>query len=200
MKLIDIMKLRRSRYQLTPSSPISDTQLKELLEEAITYTPSAFHSQSSRTILLLGDEHLKLWDIVKETLKEIVPPKAFVNTEAKLNTFAAGYGTILYFEDQDVVSSLQKDFPTYADNFPIWSNQSSGMLQYVVWTMLAEAGLGASLQHYNPLIDEKVAKAFDVPTNWKLISQMPFGVATGEDAPLEYMPIDKRLKIRGNEK
>ena len=31
---------------------------------------------------------------------------------------------------------------------------AAGMLQLAVWTALAEKGLGASLQHYNPLIDD----------------------------------------------
>lgn len=31
-----------------------------------------------------------------------------------------------------------------------------GMAEYATWLALTEAGLGASLQHYNPLIDEAV--------------------------------------------
>jgi predicted oxidoreductase (fatty acid repression mutant protein) len=44
-----------------------------------------------------------------------------------------------------------------------------------VWTALAEAGIGASLQHYAPLIDAEVARTWDVPLSWKLRAQMPFG-------------------------
>lgn len=46
--------------------------------------------------------------------------------------------------------------------------QSKGMAEYATWLALTEAGLGASLQHYNPLIDEAVAAAFDIPNNWRL--------------------------------
>ena len=28
--------------------------------------------------------------------------------------------------------------------------------QFAVWNVLAEQGIGASLQHYNPIIDEKL--------------------------------------------
>lgn len=153
MNFLDAMKKRRSIYHLTNTSPISDDRIKEILSDAVTYTPSAFHSQSSRVLLLLGDQHLKLWDIVKDTLRTIVPADKFAPTEAKINSFAAGHGTILYFEDMKTVEQLQKDVPLYAENFPIWSLQSAGMLQYVIWTAFASEGLGASLQHYNPLID-----------------------------------------------
>ncbi len=79
------------------------------------------------------------------------------------------------FEDSEVVESLQANFALYKDNFPTWSQQSSGMLQFAIWTALEIEGFGATLQHYNPLIDEEVRKEWDVPENWKLIAQMPFG-------------------------
>src|SRR5690606_22273637 len=95
--------------------------------------------------------------------------------DAKLNSFAAGAGTILFFEDQDTVKHMQEQFPLYADNFPIFSEQSGGMAQFAVWTALANVGIGASLQHYNPLIDAEVAKTWNLPASWKLRAQMPFG-------------------------
>lgn len=198
MNYIDMIKQRRSRYNITNASPISNQQIENIVGEAITYTPSAFHSQSSRVILLFGEQHLKLWDIVKETLRGMVPSDKFGPTEAKINSFAAGYGTILYFEDMDVVSQLQQDFKLYAENFPTFSNQSAGMLQFAVWTALANEGLGASLQHYNPIIDEKVAEEWNIPKGWKLLAQMPFGTPIGEDSELEYAPIENRLKVFGN--
>jgi len=40
--------------------------------------------------------------------------------------------------------------------------------------MLEDAGLGASLQHYNPLIDQETAETWDINPDWKLLAQMPF--------------------------
>ena len=42
--------------------------------------------------------------------------------------------------------------------FPIWSEQASGIVQFAVWTALAEAGISASLQDYNPVVDDAVTK------------------------------------------
>lgn len=198
MNFYDAMKNRRSRYDLTNASPISDEKIKQILADAITYTPSAFHSQSSRVVLLFGTRHQKLWDLVLDTLRAIVPPDKFASTEAKIASFAAGHGTVLYFEDMDTVEALQRDVPLYAENFPIWSLESAGMLQYVVWTALSQEGLGASLQHYNPLIDDAVRAEFGVPASWKLLGQMPFGTPGSEPDGLTYKSADERLIVQGD--
>lgn len=186
---------RRTNYTITDKSSVSDARIEEILRELVQYTPSAFHSQTSRVLLLLGAQHKKLWDTVMQTLSALVHPEAFATTEAKINSFAAGYGTILYFEDQDVVASLQEKFPLYKDNFPNWSQQSSAMLQYNVWTALSLEGLGVSLQHYNPIIDQQVATEFAVPTSWKLIAQMPFGISSAQPGPLEYNNLESRVRV-----
>lgn len=50
--------------------------------------------------MLFGDEHKKLWhNITKETLKEIVAKEIFTTTEKKIDSFAAGVGTVLFFEE-----------------------------------------------------------------------------------------------------
>lgn len=186
MNFYKAIQKRRTNYTITNETTITDARLEEIVMDMVKYTPSSFHSQSSRVVLLLGEKHKTLWEIVMQTLKAIVPVESFAATESKINSFAAGYGTILYFEDQDVVKGLQESFPAYKDNFPVWSNQSSGMLQANIWTALTTEGLGVSLQHYNPIIDVKVAQTFDIPTSWKLIAQMPFGVAATESKNLEY--------------
>ncbi|MNU09462.1 hypothetical protein D3C72_2560420 [compost metagenome] len=63
-----------------------------------------------------------------------------------------------------------------------------------MWTALEEEGLGASLQHYNPLIDEHVKNEWKLPENWKLIAQMPFGAPTFEPGDKEFQPIEERVK------
>lgn len=90
-----------------------------------------------------------------------MPEQAFAATEQKIDSFAAGAGSILFFEDMAVVKGLQEQFPLYADNFPIWSEQASGIAQFAVWTALAQENVGASLQHYNPLIDTQVQKEWE---------------------------------------
>ncbi len=184
---------RRSYYSISEKSLVSDTEIKNLIDLAVKHVPSAFNSQSTRTVLLLGKHHKKLWDITKDELKKIVDEKAFVNTKSKIeNAFQAGYGTVLFYEDQRVVKSLQEQFPLYSDNFPVWSQHTVAMHQYAIWMMLEEAGFGASLQHYNPLIDAEVAKTWDLDPEWVLVAQMPFGVPVNEPGKKEFEPLENR--------
>lgn len=188
------VKARRSIYGIGKERLISDEKLQEVIEYAVKHTPSAFNSQSARVLVLLDENHTKLWnEITKETLRAIVPADQFEATEGRMNGFAGGYGTVLFFEDQDVIKGLQEKLPTFADNFPKWSQHSSGMLQFVIWTALEKEGLGASLQHYNPLIDDQVKEEWDVPSNWELIAQMPFGNPTAPPGEKEFQPVEERV-------
>lgn len=125
-----------------------------------------------------------------------ISAEAFAKTEAKIDgCFASGHGTVLYFEDTSVVKKLQEAFPSYKDNFPTWSQHTSAMHQFAIWTMLEDMGLGASLQHYNPLIDDEVRRTWNLPGDWMLIAQMPFGTPTGEPGEKEFEDLSKRIKI-----
>lgn len=185
---------RRSCYSISNSSPISDEKIKEIIDFAVLHVPSAFNSQSTRVVLLLGEQHRKVWEITKEVLQSIVDKETFVQTKAKIEgCFECGYGTVLFFEDEKVVADLQRAFPTYKDNFPLWSLQTSAMHQFAVWTMLEDAGLGASLQHYNPLIDRKVAETWNISPDWRLIAEMPFGTPTESPGERTYEPLEERV-------
>ena len=186
---------RRSFYAISKEKVTTDEVIKEVIEKAVKNTPSPFNSQSARVVLLLEKHHDKLWDITKESLRKIVPAEQFAATEEKVNSFRNGYGTVLFFEDASVTESLQSQFPLYADNFPLWSQQSSGMHQYVIWTGLEIEGFGASLQHYNGLIEEDVKKEWNVPSNWKLIAQMPFGKPMAQPDEKQFQPLENRIKI-----
>lgn len=195
-KLKEALAHRRSYYSLTNKSSISDREIEDIVKFAVKHVPSAFNSQSTRLVLLLGEQHVKLWNIVKDTLQKIVSQEAFKATENKIDkSFLAGYGTVLFFEDQTIVEGLQKAFPLYHEKFPVWSEQTSAMHQLAVWTMLEDAGFGASLQHYNPLIDEAVIREWKLPENWILNAQMPFGVPLHEPDMKEFRPIEDRIRI-----
>lgn len=186
---------RRSIYGISKDSVVSEEKIREIIEHALTYTPSAFNSQSARIVLLLEAAHDRLWDITKEALRKIVPPDEFDATAAKIDAFQNGYGTVLFFEDQKVVESLQSQFPVYKNNFPVWSQQSNGMHQYVVWTALELEGLGATLQHYGELIEIQVKQEWNLPDHWKLIAQMPFGKPTAQPDPKEMQPLADRMRV-----
>ena len=104
---------------------------------------------------------------------------------------------MLWFEDQTVVQGLQAGFPLYADQFPIWSEHSSGMTQYVAWTALEAEGFGANLQHYSNLVEKQVQETWNVPATWSLKSQLIFGTAVGGAGDKTFAPLEDRVKVYG---
>ncbi|MGE4268570.1 MAG: nitroreductase family protein [Deferribacterales bacterium] len=194
-EFLNSVKARRTYYGISNEAIVPENVVESIVEQAVKYAPSSFNSQSSRVVVLFGKQHEKLWNIAKEALRKIVPAEAFAQTEEKIDSFKAGYGSVLYFEDQTVIKGLQESFPPYAANFPVWSNHSSGMLQFVVWTALEQTGLGASLQHYNPLIDADVKKEWNIPESWSLLAQMPFGKPVAQPGEKEFAPIETRMKV-----
>ncbi|SOE48149.1 Nitroreductase family protein [plant metagenome] len=194
---LDALKQRRTQYALGRNVTQSKDALVALIQDAIKHSPSSFNSQSSRALVLFGAESDKLWSLATDEVRKVAPAEGFEKTEAKLKSFAAGVGTVLFFEDQDVVKKLQEQFALYADNFPVWSEQAGGMAQLSVWSTLAVAGVGASLQHYNPLIDNAVAREWNIPASWKLRAQMPFGSNEAPFGDKAFMDDAERFRVAG---
>lgn len=194
--LKEALKHRRSYYEIEAKTPVSDEEITDMIRLAVETTPSAFNSQSARLVLLLGEQHKKLWQIVRDVLQKIVAVHAFEATSRKIEkSFASGYGTVLFFEDRTTVESLQKAYPSYRDKFPEWSEHTSAMHQFVVWTLLENVGFGASLQHYNPLIDQAVAAEWRLPESWRLVAQIPFGMPLSFPEKKEMRPVEERMKV-----
>jgi len=185
---------RRTIYTLNKNITVSNARIREIVEFAVKHIPSSFNSQSSRTIILFGAHHDKFWAKTKDVLKAMVSEEQFKATGPRIDGFAAGAGTILFFEDQDVVRGMQEKFATYADKFPIYAGHTSGMVQFFCWAALENEGLGCNLQHYNPLVDEFVQQEWHAPKSWALQAQMVFGHPTAGPGEKTFTPIENRVK------
>ncbi|EOA83355.1 uncharacterized protein SETTUDRAFT_164775 [Exserohilum turcica Et28A] len=195
---LDAVKDRRTIYQLNKQAPISDKQITDLAEKALLHVPSSFNSQSTRLVVLLNADHDQFWDYVLEVLKPIVPADQFAQSETRVNSFKAAYGTILFYEDPEPVENLRKAFPIYAHHFGDWSDQTNAMHQYALWVALEAEGFGANLQHYNPLVDPKAAERWNIPVAWKLRAQLVFGGRAGEPGEKKHEETHgKRLFVHG---
>ncbi len=191
---LNSIKTRRTIYAIGKNVTVDQAKIEETIREAVKQSPSAFNSQTSRVVTLYGESHTNFWNIVRETLRKIVPAEAFEGTNQKIDSFAAGFGTALFYEDQDVVKGLQEQFALYADNFTVWSEHSSAIAQFATWTALSEIGIGASLQHYNPIVDAEVAETYDIPANWKLRAQLVFGSIEAPAGDKPFMDDAARFK------
>ena len=190
MNIIKSLEKRRTYYNIDKNLPVSEKEITDKIKEVTELVPDAFNMKSARVVVLFCEKHDNLWDEIYNVFEGKV-------LREKIDSFKAGAGTVLYLYDENTVKKMQEDFSTYADNFPVWANQANGMLQISIWSMLRELNVGASLQHYNPVIDEKVKELFDIPKEYKLLAQMPFGgiVSEPEEKEKEKEDIDKRVKI-----
>ncbi|HJA72651.1 MAG TPA: nitroreductase family protein [Candidatus Limosilactobacillus faecipullorum] len=195
-EMLNLEKQRRTIYALGKKVDFANAEIADLIKNVMKQAPTAFNSQTTRAVIAFGDSHDKVWEIVRENLRKVVKDdEAFKTTSAKIDGFKAAYATVLFFTDMDVVHNLEEQFPAYADNFYDWSEQAMGNSNFAVWTALAENGLGVSLQHYNPLIDEDIRAAFDVPASWRLRAEMPFGSIEQGAGDKEFMADEDRFKV-----
>lgn len=182
-QFLEELRKRRSIYHLGKKVTHSQEDLIAYIKEAVYCCPSVFNCQSARVVILVQNSHEQFWTMVKEIQKKYMHEKVYDGMALKIDDCIAAYGTILYFEDQNVLQKLQKLRPLQADDFEVWSEQSSGMVQFAVWSLLASLDLGAALHHYNPNINEQVLQQYDLPAHWQLKAQMTFGsIMTPADA------------------
>ncbi|MFW5888965.1 MAG: nitroreductase family protein [Bacillota bacterium] len=195
MDFLESLKIRRSNYNINNDINLSDKKLKTFLAEILKNTPSAFNSQSQRMLLLLNEKHNLFWDKLLLILKDLVKAENFKKTKTKIAGFKAGYGTILFFDDEKITNELMEKYPLYKENFRKWAIEQNGMLQINIWVGLRTKNIGASLQHYNELIEKFVYDEFNLPKHWKLTAQMPFGNIVKEAKKKDQMAIDKRFIV-----
>jgi hypothetical protein len=103
---LTLAKKRRTIYALEKDIKVPEAEIINTIKEAVKQAPSAFNSQSSRVVILLGKEHTRFWELTREQLKKIVPAEKFQVMSDKVDGFAAAAGSVLFFEDQEVVKTL----------------------------------------------------------------------------------------------
>ena len=198
---IEAISHRRSNYHLENISPVATSHILNTIDTILSVAPSPFNVQSARIVVLFDEQHIALWDIVERELESRIPKDIFSKTRQKLHkSFRSGYGTILFYEDEFSLNKLRIDTPDYAEHITQWAEHSAGMLQFAIWTALEDMGFGASLQHYNPLIDKAVSERWLIEKGWRLIAQMPFGLPKDNPAPhIQKIPIHQRRLVFGFE-
>ena len=184
---------RRESHTLTPFSIFHS-----LILSAVREAPSAFNSQSSRVVILLGAEHDAYWnDIVLPDLAKVMDAESLERQKERIAGFKAGYGTVLFFEDEAVITGFQKNIPQYAHMFGTWSHHGSGMSQIYVWNTVEAAGYGANLQHYGGVTESSLQTKYSLPPTWKAQAELVFGSVKSPAGEKTYVDDAERFKIFG---
>ncbi len=114
VSFLELIKNRRSIYAIGNNLSQTNDEIEKLIQKHIRLV--LLHlTLNHLALFLFGQSHQKFWDTVLEVLKSIIPAEAVSGTEQKIQSFAAGAGTVLFYEDQNVVKSLQEQFEAYAE-------------------------------------------------------------------------------------
>ncbi len=193
-KYIDVIKTRRSESKLKKRKQLNYETVVTNIKEAVNLTPSAFNSQSASVVVLFDQQHDDFWDEVLNEILPFVPEDKQQGSINKIEAFKNGNGTIVFLEDTSVLNELQAKFPLYQENVSLWSDQGQGFVQYAVWLMLTQMDLYASLQHYNPLVNEFIYHHYGIDKKYKIVAQMPFGEADQLITPRKQKDINERVR------
>lgn len=185
---IEIIKKRRSYYNLSEDVDLTNEEIKYLVEDVMNITPSHMNAETTRVVLLFDDKSKDFWTRVNETFDNSI-------NEEKFHGFYHAKGTALIFIDMNEIRDQEKNIPSYKDYFETWGQHSAAMLQLNLWQALRDEKIGASNQHYNPVIDEWVKEVYDLPEYWELVAQMPFGKIEEGPDPKEKKAIEEKLKV-----
>ena len=198
-EFLQVIQNRRTIYELSKKPILADDALVQYIRELVKEAPSSFNVQSSRVVVLLGDQHNKYWnEIVPRAVSASVSDEALETMRPKLQNFAKAYGTILFFEDEKLIKAQQEQFPMFASGFPTWSLHASGMAQIYTWSGLEAAGYGANLQHYGNLTGDMLKKEYSLPESFQIQSEMVFGYPEGLAQEKEYNPDHERVIAYGH--
>jgi hypothetical protein len=70
-----IKKNRRTYYGISDKSTLSNEQITALVGKAVKYAPTSFNMQQNRVIVVTGEKHRKVWDLIIEAQKANDPSK-----------------------------------------------------------------------------------------------------------------------------
>ncbi len=107
MGIQESLAKRRTYYNINKELPVAEEEVVALVENTTELVPDAFNMKSARVIVVTKAKQDELWDAIYEAFGGKV-------AREKIDSFKAGYGTLLYFYDEDVVKGLQEQFPLYA--------------------------------------------------------------------------------------
>lgn len=173
-------KQRRSVYGLTNTSKISDGRIQKVIEDVLSFTPSSYNTQPLRIVLVTGAKQAQLWDIVATAAEPILKAageEVWNKMNGMFQMFKNTYGSVVFFDDTDVITESGKTHASAAHMFEEFSHHASGMAQILVWTALEIEGLGANLQHMNaiPPVEAAIKTFLGVPESYKLRAHLNFG-------------------------
>jgi len=145
------------------------------LQDAVARTPSAF-GVTPWQIVILQEQRDAFWDEVAAAFRDGLEGDRLERYLNRLDGFRPGAGVILIYEDLAARPALHQNWGLSEQTAHDFVQQGLGMLQLAIWLVLTEEGLVTSLQHWDWLIQDRMATLLELPSErYQLISVLPVG-------------------------
>lgn len=103
---------------------MTDDELFTLVQQAVKHAPTPYNTQFTAAVLVVGEKHAELWDVIKKgleggststvgRLEHTLTVAAAGNSHGAQmagSAFRGGYGTVLFFNDRDVLKQAEEAF------------------------------------------------------------------------------------------
>jgi hypothetical protein len=96
-EFIKAISYRRSVYPLSDKVSVSDDRIVEIVKEVLAVSPSSYNTQPMRVAIMLGEQHKKLWQIVREQALPLLQgagEEIVAAMTQRFDTFQAAYGSV----------------------------------------------------------------------------------------------------------
>lgn len=187
-----LLAQRRSIRRLAGGAFAPETVAR--LRDAVVRTPSAF-GVTPWQVVILHEQRETFWDEVAAAFRAGLDGDRLQRYLERLEGFRSGAGVILIYEDLAARPALHQGWGLSEQTAHDFVQQGLGMLQLAIWLVLTEDGLVASLQHWDWLIQDRLATLLDLPTErYRLVSVLPVGepAEPARDTP----PLDPAQVLR----
>jgi predicted oxidoreductase (fatty acid repression mutant protein) len=178
-----LMRDRRSIRRLAPGPFTDDT--RQRLREAVRLTPAAYNLPPWH-VVLVHEHRDDFWSEVETGFREHLCGERLERYLDRLDGFRAGVAVALIFADQRVDRILREEKGVSAQTAIEFVQQALGMVQLSLWLGITAEGLASSLQHWDGLIGERMARFCGLaPDDFRLAATMPIGYAAEEPRLIE---------------
>ena len=193
----DLIKERRTAYAIGTNTELSNKEIADRIREVAQQIPTAFNSQTTRLVVVFGEDNVKFWDHILDVQKDVMEGDMWEMMSGVMQGAKAGVGTVLFFEDRDAVKGALGE----NERATVYKQHHSANAQYGIWLALTDLGLGGSLQHMNigfeQGFDKSVKDMFNLPASYEMIAQMPFGSIEAEPNPKEFIDSSEQVRVVG---
>lgn len=176
--LQSILAQRRSIRRLHGGPFTPATQ--ERLLSAVRLTPAAYNLPPWQ-VVLVHEQRAALWDEIAAGFAAQLDGERLARYHDRLAGFRPGVAVGLIFEDLRVAQTLREEKGASPELAQQFVQQALGMVQFSLWLALTAEGLATSLQHWDDLVGERVARFVGLPPQQvHLAAIMPIGYAAEE--------------------